>query len=323
MFSVPIVRWLTAILLSLAPVAAGAQDYPSRPIKLLIHTPAGSLVDVLGRMIAQDLGDKLGQPVVVENKPGAATQIAVELLTKSPPDGYTLMINTSEATMLPYLRKTYRTDPIKDFTPVALCVTSWTVFAINPKVPAKTLPELIAWSKTQPGGVKYGSGGTGGVLHIAVEMLKLKSGGNFDHIPYRGGAQAATDAIAGQIDMVSMGLASTRVAENGQLRILAQTGPKRHPMLPNVPTTAEVGLPDVRMDTWFGLVGPPGMPQDIVAKLDAALDVVLKTSSMQDKLAKAGLAVDFKPGAEFVKFMAEDSARWKELIPAMGIQQVD
>jgi tripartite-type tricarboxylate transporter receptor subunit TctC len=323
MFSVPIVRWLTAVLLTLAPVAAGAQDYPSRAIKLLIHTPAGSLVDVLGRMIAQDLGDKLGQPVVVENKPGAATQIAVEQLTKSAPDGYTLMINTSEATMLPFLRKTYRTDPIKDFTPVALCVTSWTVFAINPKVPARTLPELIAYSKTHPGGVKYGSGGTGGVLHIAVEMLKLKSGGNFDHIPYRGGAQAATDAIAGQIDMVSMGLASTRVAENGQLRILAQTGPKRHPMLPDVPTTAEVGLPDVRMDTWFGLVGPPGMPQDIVAKLDAALDVVLKTPSMQDRLAKAGLAVDFKPGVEFVKFMAEDSARWKELIPAMGIQQVD
>ena len=323
MFSVPIVRWLTVILLTLAPVVAGAQDYPSRPIKLLIHTPAGSLVDVLGRMIAQDLGDKLGQPVVVENKPGAATQIAVEQLTKSPPDGYTLMINTSEATMLPFLRKNYRTDPIKDFTPVALCVTSWTVFAVNPKVPAKTLPELIAYSKTHPGGVKYGSGGTGGVLHIAVEMLKLKSGGNFDHIPYRGGAQAATDAIAGQIDMVSMGLASTRVADNGQLRILAQTGPSRHPMLKDVPTTAEVGLPDVRMDTWFGLVGPPGMPQEIVAKLDGALDVVLKTPAMQDRLAKAGLAVDFKPGAAFIKFMADDSARWKQMIPAMGIQPVD
>jgi tripartite-type tricarboxylate transporter receptor subunit TctC len=304
-------------------LTASAQDYPSRPIKLLIHTPAGSLVDVLGRMIAQDLGDKLGQPVVVENKPGAATQIAVDLLTKSPPDGYTLMINTSEATMLPFLRKSYRTDPIKDFTPVALCVTSWTVFAVNPKVPAKTLPKLIAYSKSHPGGVKYGSGGTGGVLHIAVEMLKLKSGGSFDHIPYRGGAQAATDAIAGQIDMVSMGLASTRVADNGQLRILAQTGPKRHPMLPDVPTTAEAGLPDVRMDTWFGLVGPPGMPQEIVAKLDGALDVVLKTPAMQDRLAKAGLAVDFKPGAEFVKFMADDTARWKQLIPAMGIQQVD
>ena len=152
------------------------------------------------------------------------------------------MINTSEATMLPFLKKSYRSDPIKDFTPIALVVTSWTVFAVNPKVPANTLPELIAYSKSNPAGVRYGSGGTGGVLHIAVEMLKLKSGGNFVHVPYRGGAQAATDAISGQIEMVSMGLASTRVAESGQLKILAQTGPSRHPMLPDVPTTAEAGL---------------------------------------------------------------------------------
>src|SRR6185295_14422428 len=147
--------------------------------------------------------------------------------------GYTLMINTSEETMMPFLKKGYRYDAIKDFTPVALCVTSWTVFAINPKVPAQTLPELIEFSKRNPAGVRYGSGGIGGVLHIAVEMLKLKSGGNFVHVPYRGGGQAATDAISGQIEMVSMGLASTRIAENGQLRIVAQTGPSRHPMLPD------------------------------------------------------------------------------------------
>ncbi len=177
------------------------------------------------------------------------------------------MINTSEATMLPFLKKSYRYDPIKDFTPIALIVTSWTVFAVNPKVPANTLPELVAYSK-QPSACATARGGTGGVLHIAVEMLKLKSGGNFVHVPYRGGAQAATDAISGQIEMVSMGLASTRVAESGQLKILAQTGPSRHPMLPDVPTTAEAGLPDVRMETWFGLVGPPGMPKEIVARIN-------------------------------------------------------
>ena len=166
--------------------------------------------------------------------------IAVEQLIHSPPDGYTLMINTSEATMTPFLKKSYRYDPIKDFTPIALITTSWTVFAVNPKVPANSLKELVEHSKTHP--IRYGSGGVGGVLHIAGEMLKLKSGGNFVHVPYRGGAQAATDAISGQIEMVSMGLASTRVADNGQLRILAQAGPSRHPMLPDVPTTAEAGL---------------------------------------------------------------------------------
>jgi tripartite-type tricarboxylate transporter receptor subunit TctC len=311
------------MFLILGPRAATAQDYPSRPIKLLIHTPPGSLVDVLGRIVGQELGDRLGQSLIIDNRTGGATMIAVEQLVRSPADGYTLMINTSEATMLPFLKKSYRTDPIKDFTPIALIVTSWTVFAVNPKVPANTLPELIAFSKSNPGGVRYGSGGTGGVLHIAVEMLKLKSGGNFVHVPYRGGAQAATDAISGQIEMVSMGLASTRVAEGGQLKILAQAGPSRHPMLPNVPTTAEVGLPDVRMDTWFGLVGPPGMPKEIVARINKELAAIAKQPAFAEKLSKLGLAVDYKPDADFISFMANDTKKWRELIPAMGIPAVE
>jgi len=312
---------LLATALSAFPVAAAAQDYPSRPIKLLIHTPAGSLVDVLGRLVGQELSDRLFQSLIIDNRVGGATIIAVEQLKNSPPDGYTLMINTSEATMLPFLKKSYRTDPIKDFTPIALVVTSWTVFAINPKVPANTLQELVAYSNSHP--VRYGSGGTGGVLHIAGEMLKLKSGGNFVHVPYRGGAQAATDAISGQIEMVSMGLASTRVAEGGQLKILAQAGPSRHPMLPEVPTTAEAGMPEVRMDTWFGLVGPPGMPKEIVVRINRELAAIAKEPAFQDKLAKLGLAVDYRPDAAFISFMADDTKKWRELIPAMGIPQVD
>ena len=310
-----------AAALSAFPAAAVAQDYPTRPIKLLIHTPPGSLVDVLGRLVGQELSDRLGQSLIIDNRVGGATIIAVEQLKNSPPDGYTLMINTSEATMLPFLKKSYRTDPIKDFTPIALVVTSWTVFAINPKVPANTLPELVAYSKSHP--VRYGSGGTGGALHIAGEMLKLKSGGNFVHVPYRGGAQAATDAISGQIEMVSMGLASTRVAEGGQLKILAQAGPSRHPMLPEVPTTAEAGMPEVRMDTWFGLVGPPGMPKEIVVRINRELAAIAKEPAFQDKLAKLGLAVDYRPDAAFISFMADDTKKWRELIPAMGIPQVD
>jgi len=310
-----------AAALSAFPAAAVAQDYPTRPIKLLIHTPPGSLVDVLGRLVGQELSDRLGQSLIIDNRVGGATIIAVEQLKNSPPDGYTLMINTSEATMLPFLKKSYRTDPIEDFTPIALVVTSWTVFAVNPKVPANTLPELVAYSKSHP--VRYGSGGTGGALHIAGEMLKLKSGGNFVHVPYRGGAQAATDAISGQIEMVSMGLASTRVADSGQLKILAQAGPSRHPMLPEVPTTAEAGMPEVRMDTWFGLVGPPGMPKEIVVRINRELAAIAKEPAFQDKLAKLGLAVDYKPDAAFISFMADDTKKWRELIPAMGIPQVD
>jgi tripartite-type tricarboxylate transporter receptor subunit TctC len=301
--------------------SAPAQNYPVRPIRLLIHTPAGSLVDVFGRLIAQELSERLGQPLVSDNRPGGTTMIAVEQLTHSPPDGYTLMISTSEATLLPFLKKSSRYDPIKDFTPIALVATSWTVFAINPNVPANTLAELIAYSKEHP--VRYGSGGTGGVLHLAGEMLKLRTGGNFVHVPYRGGAQAATDAISGQIEMVSMGLASTRVAENGQLRILAQAGPSRHPMLPDVPTTAETGLPDVRMETWFGLAGPPGMRKEIVARINKEVATLVTEPRLPEKLSQLGMAVDYKADAEFIKFMSDDAARWRALIPAMGIAPVD
>lgn len=308
-------------LLACGAFTASAEDYPSRPIRLLIHTPPGSLVDVLGRMLGQELSQRLGQSFVADNRTGAATMIAVEQLIKAPADGYTLMITTSEATMQPTLKKSYRYDPIKDFTPVALVVTSWTVFAVHPSVPANTLQELVTYSKTHP--VRYGSGGIGGVLHIAVEELKLKTGGNFVHVPYRGGAQAATDAISGQIEMVSMGLASTRVAEGGKLKILAQTGPRRHPMLPDVPTTAEVGLPDVTMETWFGLAGPPGMPKAVVTRLNAALAEIVTQPAFRERLDKLGMAVEYKPADEFVPFLADDAKRWGELIPAMGIPVVD
>ena len=302
---------------------ARADDYPARPIKLIITSPAGSLVDVLGRIIANDLGERLGQTVVIDNRPGAMTKLGADAINRAPADGYTLMIGTSEATMLPFLKKSYKLDPLKDFTPIALMASSWTVFAVNPKVPAKTLAELVSYAKAHPGAIKYGSGGVGGALHIAVEMLKLKAGIDLTHIPYRGGGQAAQDAIAGQIDMVSMGLASTRIAAQGQLRILAQTGPERHPMLPDVPTTAEFGLPDVRMDTWFSIMGPPNLPEPVVQRLVGALGEVAKSPTFKDRLAKIGCAVDYKAGPVFRGFIVEDGDKWKTLIPAMGIPQLD
>jgi tripartite-type tricarboxylate transporter receptor subunit TctC len=281
------------------------------------------LIDVMTRLLAQDLGGRLGQTIVVENRPGAMTQVAADTLIRSPADGYTLMIGTSEMVMLPYLKRSYRHDPLKDFTTVGLVANSWTVFAVNPKVPARTLPELISYAKANPGAIRYGSGGTGGALHIAVEMLKLKTGADFIHVPYRGGAQVATDAISGQIEMASMGLASTRIAEKGQLHILAQTGPTRHPLVADVPTTAEVGLPEVRMDTWFGVVAAPGTPAPIVDRLAGAIEAVAHEPSFRDKLSAMGLAVSFKPPAAFTSHIAGESRKWGQIIPAMGISIED
>jgi tripartite-type tricarboxylate transporter receptor subunit TctC len=314
---------LAVVSLLFMSALGGAQDYPSRPIRLIITTPAGSLVDVLGRLVAEDLGPRLGQTIVVDNRPGAMTQVGSDALSRAPADGYTLMIGTSELTMLPFLKKGYRYDPLKDFTPVALVATSWTVFAVNPGVAAHTLTEFIAYAKANPGRVRYGTGGVGGALHIAVEMLKLKSGADLVHVPYRGGAQAAADAISGQIEMVSMGLASARVAEGGRLRILAQTGPRRHPMFADVPTTAEFGLPDVRMDTWFGLIGPPNLPDVIVAELARAVDAGLRQPSFREKLFRIGCDVAWMPPTEFTAFIAADRDKWSKLIPAMGISLGD
>lgn len=306
-----------------AAFGARADDYPSRPIHLIITSPAGSLIDVLGRLYAQEMSTRLGQPVVVDNRPGAMTQVGTEDLVRAEPDGYTLMIGPSELTMLPFEKKNYPFNPTRDITPVALVTTSWTVFAIYPKLPPKTLPEFIAYAKARPGKLHYGSNGVGGALHIAVEMLKHKTGIDIVHVPYRGGEQAANDAIAGQIEMVSMGLASARVASGGRLRILAQTGPTRHPLFPDVPTTAEYGLPDVRMDTWFGLVAPPNTPAAVVDRLDRATAAIEQEKGFQDKLANIGCAPAYKSHGDFAAFIAADLKKWQTLIPTLGIPQID
>jgi tripartite-type tricarboxylate transporter receptor subunit TctC len=317
------VTLLAGLMLLLSSGPGRAEDYPSRPVRLIITTPAGSLVDVLGRLFAQELSERLGQPIVIDNRPGAMTQIGADTLNRASPDGYTLMIGTSEATMLPFLKKGYRYDPVKDFTPIALVASSWTVFAVNPKVPANTLAELVAYSKANPGKVRYGSGGVGGSLHIAVEMLRYKTGADLVHVPYRGGGQAASDAISGQIEMVSLGLASARVAEGGALRVLAQTGPRRHPMFADVPTTAELRMPDVRMDTWFGLLAPPDTPEPIVARLVRESDAVVNQPAFREKLFRIGCDAAWMPPSEFSAFMRDDTKKWERLIPAMGIPSIE
>jgi tripartite-type tricarboxylate transporter receptor subunit TctC len=314
---------LVALMLVGAPRSVRADDYPSRPIHLIITTPAGSLIDVLGRLYAEQMSARLGQPMIVDNRTGGMTTLGTDVLSHADPDGYTLMIGPSELTMLPFLKKDYHYEADKDYTPVALVATSWTVFAIYPGLPVKTLPEFIAYAKANPGKVRYGSGGVGGALHIAVEELKLKTGIDIVHVPYRGGGQAATDAMSGQIEMVSLGLSSARIADGGKLRILAQTGPSRHPLFPDVPTTAEYGLPDVRMDTWFGLVAPPKTPDAIVARLEHATADIEQQQKFRDDLAKMGCAPSYLSAAEFDTFISADRNKWQKLIPAMGIPLIE
>ena len=278
---------------------------------------------MIGRLYAQHLSERLGQPVVVDNRPGAMTQLATDVLVHADPDGYTLMLGTSELVMLPFLKKDYPFNPTRDITPVSLVTTSWTLFAIYPGLPVQTLPEFIDYAKARPGKLRYGSGGVGGALHIAVELLKLKTGIDMIHVPYRGGEQEATDAMAGQIEMASMGLASGRVAAGGKLRLLAQTGPVRHPLYPDVPTTAEYGLPEVRMDTWFSLVAPPKTPAAVVERLDRATAAIEQEQGFRDGLAKIGCAPAYKSHTDFAAFIADEVTKWQKLIPVLGIPQIE
>jgi tripartite-type tricarboxylate transporter receptor subunit TctC len=320
------IRWLwvaAALIFVSAPHSAHSDDYPSRPIHLIVTSPAGSLVDVLGRLYAEEMSARLGQPIVVDNKAGAMTQVGTDVLTHADPDGYTLMIGPSELVMLPFLKKNYPFDPTRDIKPVALVTTSWTVFAVYPGLPIKTLPEFIADAKANPGKLRYGSGGVGGALHIAVELLKLKTGIDIIHVPYRGGEQVATDTMAGQIDMASLGLSTARMAEGGKLRILAQTGPERHPLFPDVLTTAEVGLPGVRMDTWFGLIAPANTPDAIVERLDRVTADIEQDQNFRKRLESIGCAPAYKTHAEFAAFIADDLKKWQKLIPALGIPLID
>jgi len=312
-----------AALLLFAPLYARADNYPSRPIHLIVTSPAGSLVDVIGRLVGEGLSKRVGQPVVVDNRPGAMSQLGTDVLVHADPDGYTLMVGPAELAMLPLLKKNYPYDPTRDITPVALVTTSWTAFAIYPGLPVQTLPQFIDYARARPGRLRYGSGGVGGALHIAVEMLKLKTGIDLIHVPYRGGERAATDAMAGQIELVSMGLASARLAAGGKLRLLAQTGPSRHPLFPDVPTTAEYGLPEVRMDTWFGLVAPPNTPDAVVDRLERAAAAIGNEPGFRDNLAKVGCAGVYLPHAAFAAYIAAELQKWRKLIPEMGIAQIE
>jgi tripartite-type tricarboxylate transporter receptor subunit TctC len=315
---------LLCILVALATLAPAvpAQDYPSRPIRLIVTTPPGGLVDLLGRMFAHPLGERLGQPVVVENRSGGTTHIGVETMVHAPADGYVLLLGTSEMTMLPALKKKYPYDPLKDMTPVALVANSWTVFAVNPKVPANTLPELLSYAKAHPGAIRYGTNGIGSSLHIAVEMLRMKAGVDLVHVPYKGGAQAALDAVSGQIEMASLGIASS-VPRRSQLRLLAQTGPTRHPMLADVPTTAELGMPEVSMNTWFGVMAPANVPPAVVARLAREIEPVTQNAGFKEKLFGIGCDVSWMPPAAFAAFIAEEIRKWARIIPALGIAQED
>jgi tripartite-type tricarboxylate transporter receptor subunit TctC len=300
---------------------AYAQAFPSRPMRVVVPYPAGGGIDVISRLVAQRLAQQFGQSVVVENKPGAGTIVGAESVAHAAPDGTTLMI-TSDATLSinPYLYEKLPYDPVKDFAPITQLVSLNQLLLANPGVPANTLRELITYAKANPGKLNYASYGVGSQPHLAMEMLKHQAGIEIVHVPYKGIPQAVPAALAGEVQLTFSGAASTQAfIKAGRLKALAIGGKARLALLPDVPTFAESGFPDVPSNAWFGLFAPAATPKDVVNRLHAEVTRLLKEPEfVQKEVIAKGYELVASTPAEFAVFLAADSKRYAQAVKISG-----
>jgi tripartite-type tricarboxylate transporter receptor subunit TctC len=316
-----VLRNLLAAVLALAAGGALAQTWPAKPVKLIVGFAPGGGTDLVGRAIATKLADALGQPFVVENKPGASGTLSAELVAKSPADGYTLLVTAAGIlTIAPNFSKV-AFDTFKDFEHVALVVTSPFVVVTNPSLPARTLAEFNALAKAKPGSINFGSSGNGGAPHLSGELYKRMAGVDLVHVPYKGLAPALADLLGGQIQasFADVNLVLKHV-EAGKLRALAVTGGKRFSVMPDVPTVAEAGVPGYRAETWYGLSAPAGTPPAIVARLYAEVRKAVDSPELQKQFVTQGLAPSGLTSAEYAALVREDFNKWSRLISDANIR---
>ena len=310
---------IAGLLLALgAPVAA--QDYPSKPVRLIIPFPPGGSNDVVGRMIALQLSDRLGKQVVVDNRGGAGGIIGTEAAANSPHDGYTLLIISIAHAVSPWLYK-LQYDPIKSFTPVAILASGPNVLVVNPSLPVHSVTELIALAKQKPGELNYASAGIGSFQHLGGELFKLTAGVNMVHVPYKGGGPAMTDVLGGYTKIMFSSLVQTTpFILNGQLRALGTGGVKRNPALPDVPTIAEAGLPGYEATNWWGVVAPAGTPAAIVEKLHNEITAVQNSPQTKAQFAAQGADAVQMTSAEFGTFMEKEMNKWERVVKESGMK---
>jgi tripartite-type tricarboxylate transporter receptor subunit TctC len=313
-----------AALLAVAVVAQAQQGYPNRPIKLLVPWPPGGGVDTAARIIAQPLSERLGQPIIVENKPGVAGNLGTGLFTKEPADGYSLLMGSlSPNSVNPWLYSKLGFDPIKDFDYVALAWIVPSFLVVPASSPANSAKDLVAMAKASPGKLNFGSGGVGSSQHLFGVMFNTASGINTVHVPYKGTAPAENGLVAGEIDYMVDPPTALPFVEAGRLKALAVASTARSSALPNVPTLDEVGIPNVHTSTWYGILAPAGTPKPIVDRLNREINAVLKTPELQARMQKiAAQSRDWTP-EEFTKFAKEELERYKEVVRASGAKQVD
>jgi tripartite-type tricarboxylate transporter receptor subunit TctC len=308
-----------AILLFLGmPFQADAENYPVRPIRILVGFAPGGAGDILTRRYANALQESLGQPVIVDNKAGANGLIATEAVAKSPPDGYTLALAINSTVTNPLLYKNIPYDIWKDLVPVSLIANTPLVLACNPHLPANNLRELIALAKAKPGEVMYGSPGNGSIIQLAMELMNSKAGITMKHVPYKGGAPAMTAVLAGEVNCSWFSIAqSLPFIQDGKLRALAVT--VASPTLPDVPTAADAGVPGYTADTWYGYLAPAGTPPEIVDKLNAEFNRIGKTPEIRERLNALGAIPMYGTPVEFGAFMRSEAKKWGDVITSTKI----
>jgi tripartite-type tricarboxylate transporter receptor subunit TctC len=319
-------RLIAAVALLLAPIGwhgAAAQDkYPSRVVHVIVPTPAGGPIDVMARLVANQISPALGQSVIVDNRGGAGNTIGSAEAARATPDGYTLLYSSSSGLVIaPMLQKSVGYDALKSFEPVALVAATANILVVHPSVPAKSVQELIADAKQHPGTINFSSGGIGTLPHLIGEYFKSRAGIDVIHVPYRGGGPSIQDVVAGHIQYTFEGISVLLpLIKAGQLRALAVTSTKRSPLLPDVPTMIESGFPDFSTSAWTGLLAPAGTPPEVTAKLNGAVNVALQTAEMKaalDRLAGDPLG---GPPQELTRIIESDIGKWAPIVKALNLQ---
>ena len=306
-----------------AALPASAQTtWPDKPIRIVVGFAPGGFTDVLARLLGQKLTERLGQPVVIENKPGAAGTIGADQVAKAKPDGYTLLLAHSNSnSVAPSLYPRLPYDVLRDFTPIIPVANTPLLLTVNEKVQAKDVKEFVALAKSKPGALRYASSGGGSAQHLAAERFQLATGTQMTHIPYKGSGQAIIDLLSGQVELNFESPPNVMThAKAGKLRLLAITSNKRSPILPDVPTMAEAGVMHAEMLQWFALMGPAKLPTDITRKLNTEIAAILKQPDVQEKIASQGGEIMGGTPEEFARFLATDTAAYAKLVKEANIK---
>ena len=305
----------------LVPTAQAQAPYPNKPVRILVGFSAGGATDVIARLLAKEMTEDLGQSVVVENKPGAGSNIAAESVVRSAPDGYTLFMMAVTNAINQTLYTNLKFDVIKDFSPIGLAAKVPNLMVVNLKVPANSVQELIDYAKKNPGALNFASSGAGTSIHMTGELFKFQTKLDISHIPYKGSAPALTDLVGGQVQLMFDNMPTAwPLVQAGKLRALAVTSPQRAAVAPDVPTMAESGFPGFDVSSWFGLAAPAGTPKEIIEKLNASMNKALTKTEVQKRLADLGASNGAGTVAQVAQFVQSETTKWSTVVKGAGVK---